>query len=98
MLYIPHEKLSLNWTNNEKILKLSLPWVSMDIEVEENNKGWIKDALTHLHSKPSNRNVQRFIHDLKAYPIFYFQPRSLDDQNPPSKFVCEEIVRKIGEF
>jgi hypothetical protein len=79
MSYIPHEKLSIDWINKEKSFMLSLPWVSMEIDVTEEDKGWIKDATEHLHSTPANSNVQRFIHDLKDYPVFYVQPRSLQD-------------------
>ncbi len=79
MPYIPCEKLSINWAENDQSFKLSLPWLSMEIDVTEEDKDWIKDATHHLQSSASNQNVQRFIHELKDYPIFYIQPRFLEE-------------------
>ncbi|MGC8483667.1 MAG: hypothetical protein ACP5OE_08510 [Thermodesulfobium sp.] len=79
MSFMPHETLSVNWLNDDKSFILSLPWMSMDIDVTEEDREWIKDATDHLHSIPANSNVQRFINDLKDYPIFYIQPRTLEE-------------------
>lgn len=76
MYYIPHERLDIKWTSKDSFI-LSLPWVSMEIDVTEEDKGWVKEAAEHIHSSVSNQNVQRFIKTLKDYPIFYIQPRSL---------------------
>lgn len=91
MSYIPHEKLSISWENGEKSFKLSLPWVSMDIDVTEEDKGWIKDASDNLHSTLANTNVQRFIQELKDYPIFYIQPRSLKEFAGKDLQPCPEL-------
>jgi hypothetical protein len=79
MSYIPHEKISISWAIKNNSFLFSLPWMSMDIDVEDEDKDWIKDATEHLHSHPSNQNVQKFLHQLKDYPVFYVQPRSLED-------------------
>ena len=79
MPYIPCEKLLVNWAENDQSFKLSLPWLSMEIDVTEEDKDWIKDATCHLQSSASNQNVQKFIHELKDYPIFYIQPRLLEE-------------------
>ncbi len=105
MLYIPHEKLSLQWSADNQSLALSLPWVSMDIDIEEADKGWVQDAIDHLHISPSNQNVQKLIHNLKDYPVFYIQPRQieafeeLDLQLPPPIVVDTSTpTRLIGTF
>ncbi len=79
MSYIPHEKLAIHWNNKGDSFGLSLPWLSMEIDVEEEDKGWIQDATNNLQSSPLNKNVQRFITQLKDYPVSYIQPRNLED-------------------
>lgn len=79
MLYIPHEKLVINWNSKGDSFGLSLPWLSMEIDVEEEDKGWIQDATDNLQSSPLSQNVQRFITQLEDYPVFYIQPRNLED-------------------
>ncbi len=79
MSYIAHEKLVINWINSEKSFELSLPWMSMKVDISEKDRGWIKDATDHLHSTPANTNVQRFINNFKDYPLFYIQPRGRDE-------------------
>lgn len=76
-MYIPHEKLTIVWTPDRDGFLLSLPWLSIDIEVEPQDKGWIEDAINHLQSPISNQNVQRFITDLKDYPVFYIKPQPI---------------------
>jgi hypothetical protein len=79
MFYIPHEKLSINWAPKNDRFVLSLPWLSLEVDVEEKDKAWVQDATDCLHSQPSNQNVQRFISELKENPIFYIQPRSIGE-------------------
>lgn len=78
MVYIPHERLAINWLEDDKGFTLSLPWVSMEIDVTDEDRSWIKEATYFLHSSPANGNVQRFINELKDYPIFYIKPRRLE--------------------
>jgi hypothetical protein len=35
MLYLPYERLAVEWTSNDKGLYLTLPWLKMDIGVTE---------------------------------------------------------------
>ncbi|OJW54964.1 MAG: hypothetical protein BGO67_05090 [Alphaproteobacteria bacterium 41-28] len=79
MTYVPHEKLSINWGPHDKSFALSLPWVSMEVGVTKEDYPWIKDATNHLHDSVSNQNVQRFVSELKEYPIFYIQRRRLEE-------------------
>jgi hypothetical protein len=90
MVYIPHENLSLKWVDPDNLL-LSLPWVSMEIEVQECDKAWINDAINHLKSTPSNQNVQKFIQELKAYPIYYREPRPISDFSLKDLQPCPDI-------
>lgn len=79
MLLIPHEKLTIDWSPKKDSFVLSLPWLSLEVDVNEEDKPWIQDATDHLHSQPSNQNVQRFISELKENPIFYIQPRAIEE-------------------
>lgn len=79
MSYLPHERLSVEWTDDGKGFNLTLPWLTMDVNVAEAEKPWIKDAVRNLHVAPLNENTQRFLKDLKDYPLFYLKPRSLDE-------------------
>lgn len=79
MLYLPHEKLAVEWAPNDAGFYLTLPWLSMEVGVTNSEKPWIKDAIEHLHDEPANENTQRFIKDLKDYPLFYLQPRRIED-------------------
>lgn len=92
MKHIAHEKLSIAWGNSENTFLLSLPWLSMDIDVTEEEKNWIKDATEHLHSTPANNNVQRFLNSLKDYPISYIQPRSLAEFKNSDLQPCPKLT------
>ena len=70
---------------------LSLPWVSMEIDVTEEDKEWIKDATEHLQKSASNQNVQKFIKELQDYPIFYIQPRSMKEFEGKDFQVCPDL-------
>lgn len=79
MYYLPYEMLTITWTPDDSGFTLILPWLTMEIEVEDKDREWIKDATHNLHSNPLSANVQRFIQDLKSYPVFYIKPRTLND-------------------
>lgn len=83
MLYIPYEKMGINWVGPNQAtgegFVLTLPWLSMEVDVEQEDKSWIQDAAIHLHTNPTSTNVQKFIKELKDYPISYVQPRGLTE-------------------
>lgn len=79
MLYIPHESLTIDWTPQGDSFRLSLPWLSMEIDVDLKDKTWIQEATHHLHSPVLHSDVQKFIDQLKDYPVFYVQPRTMED-------------------
>ncbi|MBX9804320.1 MAG: hypothetical protein K2Y18_01050 [Alphaproteobacteria bacterium] len=91
MTYIPHERLTIDWAEQNDSFVLSLPWVSMEIDVTPEDKEWIKDATSLLHSDPCNRNVQKFIQDLKDYPVFYIKPRSLEEFAGKDLQICTDL-------
>lgn len=81
MLQIPYEKMSINWLGSDQVDRFSftLPWISMEVDVTEEDRGWISDATAHLHTDPLNSNVQKFIEAFKDYPVSYVKPRKLEE-------------------
>ena len=79
MIYLPHERLSVQWSADRTSFHLTLPWVKMDIDVEESEKEWIKEGIEQLHQQPERSSSQRFLSELKDYPIFYIKPRPLEE-------------------
>jgi hypothetical protein len=91
MQYVPHERLSIQWESDNNSFTLFLPWVSLKLKVTEKDKGWVKEATEHIHSSSSHQSVQRFIKTLKDYPIFYIQPRSIEEFEGKDLQSCPEI-------
>lgn len=85
MIYLPHEQLDIKWKNNQKSFCLSLPWVSMEIDVSNEDKTWVANATQLLFSSPTDKDVQKFLKELERYPIYYIKPRSIED------FDCEKL-------
>lgn len=79
MQYLPHEALSVRWIDNDTKLSLTLPWLSMEIDVDPSEKHWIEKAIDLLHISPLDNEPQRFIKELKDYPLFYYKPRSIEE-------------------
>lgn len=92
MIYVPHEKLSIHWAPDDKRFSLSLPWVTLDVKVTEEDQKWIKEATEHLHTSAANQNVQKFMSKLKDYPIFYIQPRTLKEFKGKDLQACPELT------
>jgi hypothetical protein len=91
MLFIPHEKLTIDWNHAKDNFVLSLPWLSLEVDVTEKDRPWIQDATDHLHSQPANQNVQRFISELKDNPIFYIQPRAWEEFQGKDLQQCADL-------
>lgn len=79
MVYLPHEKLDIQWKDEGKAFNLSLPWLSMEVEVTEEDKPWIENAIANLTVQPENDNTQRFLKELTEYPVSYLKPRTLEE-------------------
>lgn len=72
--YLPHQKILIEWVK-ENTFSLRLPWTTLNIEVENKDKGWIEKAIHSLHGDPGHPLVQRFLDQLSFYPISYQKPR-----------------------
>lgn len=90
-MYIPHEKLTIDWSDTKDSFKLSLPWLSMDIDVEKEDKAWLQEATHYLQLSATNDNVQKFMEGLKDYPVFYVQPRQLKEFKEKDLQPCLDI-------
>ena len=77
-MLIPSEHLSVKWHEQDSEFTLSLPWMSMEIEVEKEDMHGIKSATTLISEKNYNQeSVQSFLQSFKDYPVSYKAPRSL---------------------
>ena len=96
MLQIPYEKMAINWIEPNQTTKegfvLTLPWLSMKINVAAEDKSWIRDATDHLHISPLNENVQKFIQELEGYPIAYIHPRKLEEFLGKDLQACSDLA------
>lgn len=95
-MHIPYEALKINWQPDGKSFELSLPWLKMDIDVEETEKKWIQEASNHLHKNPSLPSVQRFCDTLKDYPIAYQAPRALKDFENQDLQACPTTLTHLN--
>lgn len=81
MVHIPYEKMTINWIEPTQSINdsfiVTLPWVTMEFDVTPHDKKWIYEAASYLHTKPLNRNVQKFLGQIKGYPVSYAKPRPL---------------------
>ncbi|MGV8947879.1 MAG: hypothetical protein ACOH2E_00695 [Candidatus Paracaedibacter sp.] len=96
MLHIPYEKMDISWIDSNQTTNdgfvLTLPWLSMKINVKAEDKNWIKDATAHLHTAPLNENVQKFIQELKGYPIAYIYPRNIESFRDKDLQECSNLA------
>jgi len=96
MSYVPYEKMAITWLGpnqmQEEGFVIKLPWLSMEFDVTQEDKPWIKDATTHLHTDPFNRNVQKFIQEIKDYPVFYIKPRTLKEFEGKDLQECPQVA------
>lgn len=77
-MQIPHETLQVTWNDNDTSFSIQLPWLNMEIDVDPQEKSWIKKATEYLLTNPSHPDVQRFLKELNDYTMSYEAPRSLD--------------------
>lgn len=91
MLYIPYEKMTIKWVNSGRRFILSLPWLSMQVAVKEEDKEWVRDAIYHLHTLPSHPAVQKFLEKFKDYPLYYIHHRNLEDFKGQDLQLCPDI-------
>jgi len=82
-MYIPSEHLSIKWYDDFKGIDLLLPWMIMSIEIDDQEKYWVREAIDNLHNKPSLASVQKFLKSLNMYPIAYKAPRLVEEIQDP---------------
>jgi hypothetical protein len=93
-MILPYSSISIQWRNNEQEFTLSLPWVSLEVEVSPQDTSWIKRATNRLHIDPLCQEVQQFLKFFDEYNVFYNKPRSLEDSSlvlEQSNINCSEI-------
>ena len=79
MNYLPYESLIVSWLPEFAGLQLSLPWLQMNVEVDDDEREWLKVGIRNLHSHSLNPNTQKFLSFFKEYPIAYTQPRTISE-------------------
>lgn len=75
-MYIPHKEMKISWDSNQADLTVSLPWVSIDIDIDPNDKIWVQEAINNLYDRPSHASVQKFLDPLKEYNVGYYAPQA----------------------
>lgn len=78
-MHAPYESVKVEWNSDKTGLYVSLPWVSLEIEVFVQDRQWVEEAITYLHKDWTNQSVQRFLNELSGCDIAYSSPRSIDD-------------------
>ncbi len=75
-MLVPYEKLSLEWLPDQSLCVLSLPWIKLQIEVDNQNKEWFSKAVFDLKNDPFSPVAQEFLKSFEDYAIYYMSPRS----------------------
>jgi hypothetical protein len=90
--YIPHEPLSVQWIPLTSMLSLNLPWLSLEIEIEEEQKEWITQAVEKLKSDPTHALTQKFLENLREYPVSYYKARPIEEIPSREGLMPEEFL------
>jgi len=75
MTLIPYEDLSIRWISNLSKISLELPWIELEVEVDEHEKDWVNEALKEIQSDHTKPLAQRLLHKLDEYPLSYIAAR-----------------------
>lgn len=73
---IPSKELSLSLADNGQ-LAIFTPWIDLAVKVDASERSWVEQACRLYQDEPQQEYVQRFLHNLKDYPIYYTQPRDI---------------------
>ncbi|WP_032113555.1 hypothetical protein [Candidatus Paracaedibacter symbiosus] len=76
MTYIPFPSLKTCWYNDKSGFTLSLPWVTLEIDVTREDFPWIEKAIDFLHIDNNNEEVQKFLGILSDHSVAYINPRT----------------------
>jgi hypothetical protein len=83
-MYIPHKEMKVSWDSSQTDLTVSLPWVSIDIDINPNDRIWVQEAIENLYDRPSHASVQKFLEPLKEYNVGYYAPQASIPSKLPS--------------
>lgn len=105
MNYLPYESLIVNWLPEFTEFQLLLPWIQISVEVDYDEREWLKVGIHNLHSHSLNPKTQKFLSFLKDYPISYIQPRSMNkfkensfNQNMPTNIDLSSPIALINSL
>ncbi len=68
----------IKWYSGQEKFTLSLPWVSLEIEVTSEDRHWVKVAIDNLYQDPAKEEVQKFLKFFEEYNVYYIKPRNND--------------------
>lgn len=74
--YMPYEGIKVFWNEDKTDLRISLPWLTLDLEINPKEKNWVIEAVDNLYGFPTHPSVQWFLGQLRDYKIGYYMPRS----------------------
>lgn len=94
-MYCAHSSLKVVWSTTGDSFKIILPWLEMDIEVDSEERPWIEEAISCLHSDPAKPSVQKFLTSLKDYPLGHIAPRSLKDFEKGNFQECSDTLADL---
>lgn len=92
MTYIPFPSLKTCWYNDKSGFTLSLPWVTLEIDVEQEDLPWIEKAITFLHIDNNSEVVQKFLSALGDHCVAYIKPRIVAEN---IGIISEETLESI---
>ena len=69
----PYDEIQL--IKNKGILTLSAPWVSMDVNIDDESAELVEKAISDATKKINSNELSNFISFFKDYPIYYSYPR-----------------------
>jgi hypothetical protein len=73
---IPYKGLSATWQPEESAVLLELPWITCEVAIDDQNKGWVQQAVVDLKGNSKSPAAQKFLRQLEDYPISYTAPHS----------------------
>jgi hypothetical protein len=91
-ILVPYKDLSANWQSGGSIVRLELPWMTCEVEVDDQNKDWVQQALTDLKQNSKSPSAQKFLRQLEDYPISYVASRSQVQLREPKD---NQLLRNI---
>lgn len=79
----PFEPVQWSFDQNN-ILSVRSPWIDLDIDIDEENKAWVQEAVHNLSRNPEIKSCQQLLSDLKEYRLSYLAPRPLERPDSPT--------------